>query len=122
MDAPLAYSTCQSCGARMLWCLTVGGKRMPLDEHPAEGGNVLIEQSDGIVRGRVLTGAELPHGGPAYVPHHRTCPAAAGWRRRRDRSRARCRVCREPMDPWLPEHGYPAHINCMPLIPAQGRT
>jgi len=118
VDAPLAYSTCQSCGARMLWCLTVGGKRMPLDEHPAEGGNVLIEQSDGIVRGRVLTGAEMPHTGPAYVPHHRTCPAAADWRRGRDRSRVRCRVCREPMDEWLTEHGYPAHINCMPPVPA----
>ena len=124
---PLTYSTCQSCGARMLWCLTVNGRRMPLDEHTVDDGtgNVLIEQlHGGIIRGRVLSGGEMPHDGPAYVPHHRTCPAAAEYRRRTDVSTPRCARldCRAPLDEWLVDRGYTKHIGCITPAPDAVRT
>lgn len=124
-DRPVSYRHCQACTARILWVLTPAGRRMPLDEQPTEDGtgNVVIEHVGGQTRGRVLTGAEMPSQGPAYVPHHRTCPAAAEFRRRHDITVPRCGGCREPLDEWLVEHGYTRHVGCMPVHrPASVRT
>jgi DNA-directed RNA polymerase subunit RPC12/RpoP len=125
----LTYSTCKSCSARLLWVLTQGGRRMPLDEHPVSdgSGNVLIERDDrtGEIRGRVLTGAELPHDGPAYVPHHRTCPEGEQWKTRRAAG-PRCSRCGERLDEQLAALGYTRHVGCMdaprPPAPATAAT
>ena len=110
------YSTCTACTARLLWCMTVNGRRMPLNERPAADGNVLVTMlPDGTIRGRVLTGDDLPATEPAYVPHHRTCPAAADYRRRRDAGQPKCQRldCRQPLDSWLVQQGYTRHICCL---------
>ena len=57
---------------------------MPLDPDPHPDGNVvLVTLDDGAIRGRVLTGDELPAQQTAYVRHDRTCarsPQAARLR------------------------------------------
>jgi hypothetical protein len=90
---------------------------MPLDVDPSPDGNVVLEQVAGSVRARVLTGDELPAQGDSYVPHHRTCPAAADFRRRKHVTTARCQVCRDPLDPTLARRGgwYGRwHATCAP--------
>ena len=119
-DQAYRYSTCQGAGCRrlILWVLTEGGKRMPVDHEPRDDGNVIVTRlPDGTVRGRVLTGDDLPaEGRIVYVPHHRTCPDAAEFRRRKPVAGIPCGLCREPMDPWLSDHGYARHIGCLPPI------
>lgn len=102
------------CGRPIRWVLTVGGKRMPLDPDPAPDGNVVRTVVEGSVRARVLTGDELPAQDPAWVPHHRTCPAAAQFRRNRARAVKRCRGCTDPLDPVLAAAGDLYHPLCAP--------
>jgi hypothetical protein len=47
-------STCRSCGAPILWCVTVKGKKMPVD---------------------------LPDNNEPTTSHFATCPDAATWRK-----------------------------------------
>lgn len=101
-------------GTPIWWVLTEAGKRMPLDVAPDPSGNViLVEDDQGRIRARVLTGPELPAQQEAWVPHWRTCPASAEYRRRRHAAAPKCRyACGVPMDPWLTANGYTAHPNC----------
>ena len=112
------YSRCTGagCGRLMLWCLTVGGQRMPLDPDAHPDGNVIITRlDDGSIRGRVLTGAELPaEGRIAYRPHHRTCVAASEFRRRKAVTAPRCAACGLVLDLWLVDRGARWHVNCEP--------
>lgn len=106
-----------NCGADIVWTVTDAGKRMPLNPEPSPDGNVILRTDDhGQIRAHVLTGSQLPAQVEAWVPHHRTCVDSADYRRRRRATTARCRVCRDPLDPWLPEHGYDSHIGCLPPI------
>ena len=106
------------CGQLIQWCMTELGKRMPLQLTPSADGRVVITMlPDGTIRGRVLGGHELPAQVEAYRPHHQVCPGAADYRRRLDIAAPKCRArCGYQMDRWLIEHGYPAHINCLPPI------
>jgi hypothetical protein len=120
---PGTPATCTGphCGREIRWVITLGDKRLPLDPDPSPDGNVVLErQPDGSIRARVLTGHELPAQGNAWVPHHRTCPDAADFRRRQAATAPRCRAgCGYPMDPWLAAHGWRYHVLCAPPTRAE---
>lgn len=71
--------TCKSCKALVLWALTKGGKRQPVDAAPASTGNLILEQRSGTLVSRVADLFDPP--GDRYMPHHATCPDAEQWRR-----------------------------------------
>lgn len=35
-------ANCKSCGAEILWCETMAGKRMPVDAAPTDVGNLVV--------------------------------------------------------------------------------
>lgn len=105
------YTRCKACSALMLWVVTLGGKRMPLDPKPDPAGTVVVMHlPDGTVRGRVLTGEELPAVVEAHRPHDRTCPATA---RTPEETGPKCSACRSILDEWLVGQGYTRHIGCL---------
>lgn len=120
------YTRCTSCGALMLWCVTLGGDRWALDPRPHPSGTVVVQHlPDGSVRGRVLTGKELPAQQEAYRRHDRSCPGVE-----RPVEGPKCGACRGLLDDWLVEQGYTRHIGCLgapaparpltvPVVPAQ---
>ena len=83
-------SACKSCGARIIWCETEQGKRMPVDELPTTVGNVCVYESGGHgYMCRALTKDEIStwtvEDGALYTSHFATCPnagrvPAAQWR------------------------------------------
>lgn len=81
-------NTCRSCGARIRWVVTTAGKRIPLDEDPVDGGNVLLHEAiDGrepiaTVVGKSVGPSLFGDDGPRYVSHFATCPDADQHRRR----------------------------------------
>lgn len=110
------YTRCKSCGGLMLWTVTLGGKRLPLDPRPDPVGTVVVTHlPDGTVRGRVLTGEELPAMVEAHRPHDRTCPATA---RTLEEAGPKCQACRTRLDEVLAAQGYVRHPGCM-SAPAQ---
>lgn len=109
------------CGRPILWVMTVGGVRMPLDPDISPDGCVVpvtvpIAGGGTARRARVLTGDDLPALHPCWVPHHRTCPDSETYRRRQAAGAPKCRAgCGIPMDPWLPANGWRYHVLCAPL-------
>lgn len=77
-----ASAKCRSCGADIMWVVTTGRGRMPLDAEPAADGNVWII-TDGPRSGlaRALNAREVEQaradGEPLWMPHHATCPGRA---------------------------------------------
>ena len=69
--------TCKSCGARVIWCHTESGKRMPLDEEPSERGNMLLGK-DGVAR---HIGDPAMFAGQKRLSHFATCASAAQHRK-----------------------------------------
>jgi len=68
---------CRSCGADILWVVTVNGKAMPLDPDPVEDGNVTVEGGIATVLGPLEAVSEPV----LYVTHFQGCPDADEWRR-----------------------------------------
>lgn len=90
-------SQCKSCGAAVRWVVTKGGKRMPLDVAPVEGGNVWVNP-EGVasVVSEIDGGDGRPDPlGPFYVSHFATCPNAAQHRT----------PARQPLLPMAREEG-----------------
>lgn len=82
-------SVCKGCGAPIDWIKTTEGRNMPIDPEPVfiiEGGGTdrFVTDEGAVVLGRVARPDEespaLPVG---FVPHWKTCPNAADFRRRR---------------------------------------
>jgi hypothetical protein len=82
-------SVCKGCGAPIGWIRTTEGRNMPVDPEPVfiiEGGGTdrFVTDEGAVVLGRVARPDEestaLPVG---FVPHWKTCPNAADFRRRR---------------------------------------
>lgn len=65
--------TCRSCGAPILWAVTNGGKRMPLDATPREGGRWVLGTNEHLSARPQTT--LLGHDS-----HFATCPGAAAHR------------------------------------------
>jgi hypothetical protein len=81
-------SACRSCGAAVIWTRTAaGGKPMPVDAEPVEGGNVLLSRGRagiGTPTATVLApGTPMPVGVIRYASHFATCPHANDHRRTR---------------------------------------
>lgn len=74
-------STCRSCGARITWLETAGGKKIPVDEDPVPDGNIVIVGTMAHFLGKHDV-SELALEGPRYVSHFVTCPQAGEWRGR----------------------------------------
>jgi hypothetical protein len=78
--------TCRSCGARITWLKTPGGKAIPVDEDPTDDGNILIDVEHCRLVARVYGNAEAAREAGAeelrYRSHFVTCPQAGEWRRR----------------------------------------
>lgn len=78
-------SKCKSCGAKIIWLPTIGGKPMPCDPDPIPYredslGSMMIVTNDGrVVRAKIDAGSETV----GYVSHFATCPDAEKWRGRR---------------------------------------
>lgn len=88
-------ANCRSCKAEIIWALTEGAKREPLDAVPVPNGNIEItgkvkrHLEDGSIEetptvrhlkkgeGDVLPGMEPP---ALYVSHFATCPDAKKWK------------------------------------------
>jgi len=67
---------CRSCGADILWVVTVNGKAMPLDPDPTADGNVTIGGGVATVLGAARAAAEVE----AYQTHFVTCESVDQWR------------------------------------------
>lgn len=81
-------SRCKGCGASIEWIRTPAGKSMPVDTEPVfviEGGGSdrFITDEGEIITGRRAIQEEERRDLPvAFVPHWKTCPNAADFRRR----------------------------------------
>ena len=72
----MSKSTCSSCHAPIIWCVTNTGKRMPLDAKP-ERRFVLSNGELGS------NAAPLASSADTYVSHFATCPQSAEHRKPR---------------------------------------
>lgn len=76
---------CKRCPARIIWARTVNDKPIPVDEAEDSKGNiVLVQVGDGVRSYVVRSDADFP-GEPRHMPHHATCPAAASFRKTKER-------------------------------------
>jgi hypothetical protein len=81
---------CRSCNAPIRWAVSLAnGKALPLDETPAETGNVWLheagEEGGNVDVAEVLAGDRLDRARKAeidlYLSHFATCPDAGRWRK-----------------------------------------
>lgn len=78
------FSTCRSCGARIIWIKTVNGKAMPCNAEPLTfnrggGPETFVMESGKVERGKRDRDGELT----GYISHFATCPNASRHRRRK---------------------------------------
>lgn len=81
LDAGWGVSACRDCGASIVWAVTEGDRRMPVDFAPAEGGRLELYTEHfpdgspvepGIQRVRTRPG-DRPASSPAWWAHWATC-------------------------------------------------
>lgn len=76
------FGTCRSCGVRIVWIKTVGGKAMPCNAQPItfqKGGG---PETFVTPEGKVERGKRDPDGDlTGYISHFATCPYADRHRR-----------------------------------------
>lgn len=77
----------QTCGAPIIWAITVNGKRMPVDAEPAPDGTILIQaplnDTARSPRATVVDPATPPldgWDGELHHSHFETCPASDQFR------------------------------------------
>ena len=66
-------SSCNSCGAPVIWAKTKNDKNIPLDPKPVKGGNIELTENRALY---VKAGEK-----ELYVSHFATCPNASSHRR-----------------------------------------
>lgn len=82
---------CRSCGAPLLWTITVKGKRHPVDRDPHPEGTIKVVAgvSGAAPKSYVMAGLDLAtmraDGVALHRSHFATCPQAAQHRRPRGR-------------------------------------
>jgi hypothetical protein len=75
---------CRSCQAKVLWCITEGGKTMPVDPNPTHDGNLIKTGAyvDGKPEVHAITNRDDLHGNEVrYTSHFATCRSASQHRR-----------------------------------------
>lgn len=78
-------NTCKSCGAKIIWAVTLAGKRMPVDAQSSERGNVELYDEGDHIRALIVNDATLFDdlaARPRHLPHFVTCPDADQHRKR----------------------------------------
>lgn len=81
-------SECRGCGARIDWVRTAAGKNMPVDHEPVQviegdGKERFVTAEGAVITGRRARPDEERRGGlVGFLPHWRTCPNAADFRRK----------------------------------------
>lgn len=75
---------CGSCRAPVIWAITAaGGKRMPIDADPVDGGTIVLSADDPPIASVVAPDQMLlGDDGVRYTSHFATCPNADQHRRR----------------------------------------
>lgn len=72
-------STCSTCAARIIWCRTITGKRMPVDVDPVPDGNLLL--TDELLPTAQSVGRVAAKPGQLlYKSHFASCRQAAKHR------------------------------------------
>ncbi len=80
---------CKGCGARMEWITTRAGKHIPVDPEPVQviegdGRDIFVTDEGDTVTGRIAEPDEMKMDlTVGFVPHWKTCPNAADFRRPR---------------------------------------
>lgn len=64
---------CRSCGAEILWVVTVNDKKMPVDPKPEKRIVLSAGPTGNTPRADVVD---------TYLSHYASCPHADGWRKR----------------------------------------
>lgn len=67
-------SLCKTCGARIVWCRTDTGKRIPVDPEPCRDGNLVLVSGDLLPTVRSVGRAEYKPGQALYQAHFASCP------------------------------------------------
>jgi hypothetical protein len=75
-----AATKCKSCFAPIIWAVTTGGKRMPLDYDENEAGNVFYYERTGRCDVKTQQ-TPTPPGATRHFSHFATCPNASDHRR-----------------------------------------
>lgn len=85
----MVITTCDSCGAEIVFANSGStGRPMPIDAHPAAGGNIRLEERDrplpplAHVIGATIDLLAQDDDGVRYISHFATCPNAKEWRRK----------------------------------------
>jgi hypothetical protein len=69
---------CQSCGAAIIWRVTVDGRRIPLDREPAAAGVVrMLSGAQCLILSKQNAALAQGGGERLWMPHHATCPTRA---------------------------------------------
>lgn len=86
---PAKAAKCKSCGAAILWVISIKGTSQPLDFEPNEKGNLVVDAKRIVRDGHVVIEDHarrydelFDFGCDVFMPHHATCPQAAKWRKR----------------------------------------
>lgn len=67
-------ATCKGCGAQIIWCVTVSGKKQPYDAKPEKRGVIALFQPG--TREPPTMRIE-----DTYLPHHASCPEVERFRK-----------------------------------------
>ncbi len=74
----MTQSRCRSCGEGILWAVTPGRRRIPLNLKPTKDGNIRLEVREGDLAPVALIG---PPGSGTHTTHFVGCVHAKSWRR-----------------------------------------
>ena len=81
-------SYCKGCGRGISWIRTAAGRSMPVDPEPVfvienDGADRFVTDEGEVILGRrAIPEEERRELAVAFVPHWKTCPNAADFRRR----------------------------------------
>jgi hypothetical protein len=76
MSTKYRTSNCKSCGASIIWCHTIQGKKMPVDANVSERGTFVLEERTEADPYAIFVGGKSLHRWPRYRSHFSTCPEA----------------------------------------------
>lgn len=80
------YTTCKSCGAKIMFVRTFGDRWIPVNVHPIEfypdEGKELFVTSNGAVVHGTKAKEDADHTHVGYISHFATCPYADQHRRK----------------------------------------
>ena len=76
---------CSKCPVPVRWVKTVNNKPMLVDQEPCADGNLVLIDTAAGTRAIVVKSQREFVGLPRYRSHFSTCPAAASFRKRKEK-------------------------------------